>query len=264
MTAAAVLVGLLLAPAPAAAAQAPPRCELFSRDSGSAPPLVQGWFANSNDEWVLVCAQGAGAAPIYFGEGAVTRHSAVCSFVSHGLLRVGSGAASRLRRYDRSETVAMALVKGDCPLPQADEAGQRYIMTYDASRAAFVSIMQLWREFTAAGPPPEANPNLAQLLCCNLGGARSGAADGATAVANLKRLRAAIEDGRVRATSVTRIARIPGSVLRRRYALFVTDPGNVPGRVSESGPPAQARHYVVYVQNTVRGRYQVSDIAETN
>ena len=267
MTAAAALLGLLLAPAPGAAAPAPPPCEIFSRGSGSPPPLVRSWFADSDDERVLVCAQGAGAAPFYFGEGAVTRHGAVCSFVSHSLTALGSGAARRLRRYDRTETVAMALANGDCPLPHADDAAHRYIMTYDTSRAAFVSIMQLWQEFTAAGPPLEANPNLAQLICCSLGSATSGAAGVPTAVANLKLLRAAIEDGRVHADSVTRIVRLPGSVLRRRYALFVTDPGSVhpPGRVNESGrPPAEPRHYVVYVQNTVRGRYQVSDIAETN
>ena len=267
MIAAAALLGLLLAPAPAAAAQAPPPCATFSRGSGSPPPLVRGWFADSDDERVLICAQGAGATSLYFGEGAVTRHGAVCSFVSHSLTTTGSGATHRLRRYDRTETVAMALANEECPLPHAADAAHGYVMTYDTSRAAFVAIMQLWRELTAASPTLEANPNLARLICCNLGSARSGAPGVPRAVADLKRLRAAIADGRVDATSVTRVVRLPGSVLRRRYALFVTDPGSVhpPGRVNESaGPPAEARHYVVYVQNTVRDRYQVSDIAETN
>ena len=57
------------------------------------------------------------------------------------------------------------------------------------------------------------------------------------------------------AATVTRIVRIPGSVLRHRYALFVKAP---------DAPAAAASQYVVYVDKTLRGPYEITAFAETN
>jgi hypothetical protein len=261
MVATLALLTLLLAPDPSAAAQ-PAACQTFTRGSADAPALVREWFAESGDERVLVCPQPgapASAAPLYFAESAVTRHGTVCSYTSHGLTIVRRRAAVSLRRIERSEAVAMALADTDCPLPHAPGAPGAYVMTYDVSRAAFAGVMQLWQEFIAPGPA--LNPQQAPQVCCRLG-ARSAAAaapgDAATA-ALLKRLRAAAAAGRLKAGGVTRMVRLPGSALRRRYALFVKDPDKVKDR-----PPGQPGMYVIYVQKRLRGPYQVSDLGESN
>jgi hypothetical protein len=251
------LVTLLSAAGPSVAAQsAPTLCQTFTREAAAAPPLVRAWLAESGDQRVRICPQpGAtgGEARYYFGEGAVGRRGAVCSYLSHGLTTIGDGAARRLRRIERSEAVAMALADHDCPQPHPAAAPDLYVMTYDVSPTGFAAIMELWLELIAAGPP--INPNL---ICCALGSASRGASAGSpAAVANLKRLQAAVEDGRLQKTGITRIVRLPGSALRHRYALFVKDP-------DQERPVGQPGMYVIYVQKRLRGPYQVSDLGESN
>jgi hypothetical protein len=261
MTATLALLTLLFAPASAAAAQtAQAPCETFTRESAAAPALVHAWFAQSTDQRVLVCPQpGAvpGASPLlYFGESAVTRHGNVCSYLSHGLAIEGSGAARRLRRIERSEAVAMALADGECPVPHA-AVPDVYVMTYDVSRRAFAAIMELWLSFTSPGAPGTAQQE--PPVCCHLSARSASAPEGAASAASLKRLRAAAEDGRLKANALTRIVRLPGSALRRRYALFVKDPDRVKDR-----PAGQPGMYVIYVQKRLRAPYEVSDIGESN
>jgi hypothetical protein len=262
MVATLALLTLLFAPTSAAAAQttqAP--CETFTRESTAAPALVRAWFAQSTDQRVLVCPQ-PGAAPgasppLYFGESAVTRHGNVCSYLNHGLAVEGSGAARRLRRIERSEAVAMALADGEeCPLPHA-AVPDVYVMTYDVSRKAFAAIMELWLGFTSPGPAGTAQQELP--VCCHLSARSASAPEGAASTASLKRLRAAAEDGRLKANALTRIVRMPGSALRRRYALFVKDPDRVKDR-----PAGQPGLYVIYVQKRLRAPYEVSDVGESN
>jgi len=243
------LVTLLLAWAPSAARSAAPpaaatTCQTFTRaGAAAAPPLVRGWFADSGDERVLVCPQpgqqgtSAEEAPLYWGEGSVIRRGAVCSYLSHGLTAVGAGAARRLRREERTEAVAMALAGEECPVPHEGTAASAYVTTYDTSRAAFVSLMQLWSRLTTHDSVTSAAAPAA-----------------ASTTAMLERLRAAIEARRLQPPGVTRIVRIPGSALRRRYALFVKDPDR----------PAQSAMYVIYVQKKVRAPYEVTDVAESN
>jgi hypothetical protein len=262
MTAMLALLTLLTAPAPSAAAHpAEPPCQTFTRESASAPPLVRAWFADSADERVLVCPQpgesGSEAPPLYFGEGAVQRHDQVCSYARHGLAVVGSGAAPRLRRIERSEAVAMALADGECPPPHAVAGSDAYVLTYDVSPRAFAAIIELWRKFSAPGPAP--GPQQEPQVCCHLS-AKSAATPGDTAAgATLKRLRAAAEDGRLGAGSLMRIVRLPGSALRRRYALFVKDPDKVKDR-----PGGQPGMFVIYLQKRLRGPYEVSDLGTSN
>jgi hypothetical protein len=259
MVATLALLTLLLASASSAApqpAQAP--CETLTRASTAAPALVSAWLTRSTDERVLVCPQpgapSGGAAPLYFGEGAVTHHGTVCSYLSHGLAIEGSGAASRLRRIERSEAVAMTLSGDDCPLPHAEAV---YVMTYDVSRRAFAAIMELWSRFSV--PAALASPERQPQVCCNLS-AKSAAAPGNPATAAvLERLRAAAEDGRLKGSGVRRIVRLPGSALRRRYALFVKDPDRLKDR-----PAQQPGMFVIYVQKRLRGPYEVSDVGESN
>jgi hypothetical protein len=259
MVATLALVTLLSAAGPSAAArpaQAP--CQTFTREAPTAPSLVRAWFADSADERVLVCAQPgtpATAPPLYFGEGSVTRHGTVCSYLSHGLTTMGSGGARRLRRIERSEAVAMALADQDCPVPHTAAAPDVYVMTYDVSRRAFAGIMELWLRFTAPGASPEQQPP----MCCRLS-TRSAAAPGhPETAAILKRLQAAAQDGRLKASGVARIVRLPGSALRRRYALFAKDPDKVKDR-----PPGQPGMYVIYVQKRLRGPYEMSGLGESN
>jgi hypothetical protein len=54
---------------------------------------------------------------------------------------------------------------------------------------------------------------------------------------------------------VTRIVRVPGSVLRHRYALFVKAPDS---------PDAASSRFVIYLDKTLRGPYQITAFAETN
>ncbi|HEY2340683.1 MAG TPA: hypothetical protein VGH75_09145 [Steroidobacteraceae bacterium] len=239
MSASVVLTMLLLAPAGSGAAPAPPAsaCQSFSRDAQTMPPLVREWFSHSADERVLVCPQSAAGtqgteAAVYFGEGAVTQRAGVCSYLSHGLTLIGSGAAARLQRYERSEALDMALAGTGCPPPHGDAGAAAYVETYDVSSKAFIGIKRLW---SAAAQPRAAESQIAPQ-------ARA-------------RLEAEIDPGHIGAASVTRIVRIPGSVLRHRYALFLTVPE------ATRGTPAD---YVVYIDKSVRRPYEITDFAETN
>jgi hypothetical protein len=253
------LLTLLLAPDSAAAAQ--PACQTFTRGDTASPALVRAWFADSGDQRVVVCPQpGAPASetpPLYFGESGVSRDGTVCSYTSHGLAIAGSGAARRLRRFDRTQAVAMALAAQDCPRPHAAAASEGYVMTYDVGRRAFAAIMELWLQFTAAGSA--ANPQQQPHVCCRLSASAAAAPGAATTAAILKRLRAAAAAGRLQASGVMRIVRLPGSALRHRYALFVKDPDKAQGRL-----PGQPGMYVIYVQKRLRAPYEVSDVGESN
>jgi hypothetical protein len=260
MIATLALVTLVSAPGSSGAAKpAAAPCETYMRSSAEIPALVRGWLAGSVDERVRVCPQpGAAAAespPLYFGEGAVNRHGAVCSYLSHELAPMGNGTARRLRRIESSEAVAMALTDNDCPQPHSAAAPDVYVMTYDVSPRAFAPIMQLWRQFSAPGASPEQQPP----VCCHLS-TRSTAAPGSRETAAiLKRLRTAAEEVRLERSGVARIVRMPGSALRRRYALFVKDPDKVQDR-----PPGQPGMFVIYVQKRLRGPYEVSGLGESN
>jgi hypothetical protein len=259
VTATVVLLTLLLAPAAADAAHAPaaPSCQSFSRDAQSAPPLVRAWFTASADERVVMCPQsataaGAAAVPLYFGEGAVSRHGEVCSYLSHGLTLIGSGAAARLERYERSEALDMALAgAGGCPQPHGTADTPPYVETYDIAPAAFASIMRLWSAATAA---LAARPNE---QCCSghAAAAQPHAAEGRIAPEAREHIEAALGPDHMLSTTITRIVRIPGSVLRHRYALFlsVADPAGV-----------SAALYVVYVDKPLRGQYEITAFTETN
>jgi hypothetical protein len=264
-----VLSMLLAAPAAAGAAPPPPAsaCQSFSRDAQTMPPLVREWFSQSADERVLVCAQGAAGtqgteAAVYFGEGAVKRHGGVCSYRSHGLTLIGSGPGARLQRYERSEALDMALAGTGCPAPHGDAGAAAYVETYDVSSEAFIGIMRLWSAATAALAADKEH-------CCAMpadthGSASSAAHPGAAgqpraaessiAPEARARLEAEIDPGHIGAARVTRIVRIPGSVLRHRYALFLTVPDATRG-----GPV-----YVVYIDKSVRRPYEITDFAETN
>ena len=243
MTATGVLVTLLLAPAASGAAAAP-ACETFARGSATLPMLVGEWFGHSSDERVVKCPQAGppgreGATALYFGEGALTQHGAVCKYPRHGLTLTGTGAAARLQRYDRSEALAMALAGAGCPRPHDPASAQGYIETYDISTSTFMGIMQLWSAIT----------NGAAVNASGTGASRSAAAAPARA-----RLQAELGTNTSEAT-VTRIVRIPGSVLRRRYALFVKAPQASGGGASQ---------YVIYMDKRVRGPYEITAFAETN
>ena len=247
MTATVVLVTLLLAPAATGSAAPPGGCTTYTRGGDALPPHVSEWLAHSTDERVVRCPQpgapgGAAATALYFGEGAVTRHGTVCTYPRHGLTLAGSGAAARLVRYDRSEALAMALADPECPPPHAPTTAQGYVETYDISTATFVGIMRLWSGL--AGAPavaPAAAPS-------GSGGT------GALAAGTRARLQAALGAPTSGAT-VTRIVRIPGSVLRHRYALFVKAPDTPAGAGSQ---------YVIYVDKKLRGPYDITAFAETN
>ncbi|HEY6824469.1 MAG TPA: hypothetical protein VI195_08515 [Steroidobacteraceae bacterium] len=259
VTATVVLLALLLAPAAAGAAHPPaaPSCQSFSREGQSPPPLVRAWFADSADQRVVVCPQsataaGAGPVPLYFGEGAVSQHGEVCSYLSHGLTLIGSGASARLQRYERSEALDMALTgAAGCPQPHTAAGTPAYVETYDTTPAAFEGIMRLWSAATAALALP-ANEH-----CCagRAAAAQSGAAAGRIAPEAREHIEAALGADHTSTATVTRIVRIPGSVLRHRYALFLTVTGTAGG---------SAALYVVYVDKPLRGTYEITAFAETN
>lgn len=242
MTATVVLVTLLLAPA-ASGSTAAAACQSFTRGGATLPTLVSEWFARSTDERVLMCPQAGapgseGATSLYFGEGVVTQQGAVCTYLSHGLTLAGSGSAARLQRYDRSEALAMALAAGPgCPTPHDPTSAQGYIETYDISTATFVGIMRQWSAVTSNAAANASGSD----------GARSAAAARARLQAEL--------GTRMGETAVTRIVRIPGSVLRHRYALFVKAPQPSGGGASQ---------YVIYVDKRIRGPYEITAFAETN
>jgi hypothetical protein len=236
VTATVVLVSLLLAPAANGGAAAPAACETFTRGTGTRPPLVHDWLTHSGDERVVMCPQpGAPGTTLYFGEGALTQHGTVCTYPRHGLTLAGTGAAARLQRYDRSEALAMALAGPECPPPHAPTSAQGYVETYDISTSTFVGIMRLWSSIATA-------PTAAS-------GARAGTVAGTRA-----RVQAAL-GSRTSEATLSRIVRIPGSVLRHRYALFL----KVPDASSEA-----SSQYVIYVDKSLRGPYEITAFAETN
>lgn len=244
MTATVALLMLLLPSATAVAAPAPtpapPACQTFTRNDATPPPLVRAWFAHSSDERVRLCPQFAAAAgediaPLYFGEGPVAQHGKVCSYPSHVLTRMGRGSGERLQRQEGTEALEMALAGAECPVPHAGR--HDYVQTYDVSVAAFASIMRLWSQTSAAlaaGVPTAVD---------------------ATGTDVRKRLEAALAPGHSAGAVVNRLVRIPGSVLRHRYALFI----KVPERAADAGPL-----YVIYVDKALRGPYWISAFAETN
>jgi hypothetical protein len=244
------VVLLLLGAMDAQALRAQPAelpCQTFTRASPAAPDVVRDWLAHSSDDHVIVCTAAGVAqdvAPLYNGESGVTRHGTLCSYSSHALIRAGSGAASRLQRFERGEAVSMALAGGDCPAPHASTTEQRYTTTYDLSPAAFVSIMQYW---AAAVDSTQSFDR--ELTCC---GAGEGSAAGTALAAETRtRLRAAIAAGRIKAAGVTRIVRFSGRVLHRRYALTLPDPDS---------RPAGATVYVIYLSKWAAGPYHITGI----
>jgi hypothetical protein len=229
-------------------------CQTFTRASAAAPEIVRGWLARSSDDHVIVCTpHGPGAetdaTPLYTGESAVTKRGTLCSYSSHGLTKVGTGAASRLQRYERADAVGMALAGGDCPAPPAAAAGERYTTTYDLSPAAFVQIMEFWAAAAASVQSFDR-----ELACCDVrGGSTGAAADTAVATATRQRLRVAIEAGRMKTATVTRIVRISGRGMRRRYALFVADPDS---------RPAGSTVYVIYLSRWLGGPYHITGVTD--
>jgi hypothetical protein len=253
VTATVVLVTLLLAPADPGSAAASAACQTYTRGSGTLPALVREWFAHSPDERVVMCPQagapgGEGATALYFGEGGLTQHGAVCTYLRHGLTLAGGGTAARLERYDRSDALAMAIAAPQCPRPHAQTSTQGYIETYDISTSTFVGIMRLWSATATA--PATACAAATASRGCSSGTAGAKGSVGETDA----RLQAALGT-RMNGATVTRIVRIPGSVLRHRYALFVKAP---------DAPAAAASQYVVYVDKTLRGPYEITAFAETN
>src|SRR5262249_10089786 len=114
LTATVVLVTLLLTPAASGSAAAPGDCRTYTRGSEALPAHVGGGFAHSLDGGIVRCLEAGapgsgGATALYFGGGGVTQHGTVCMSPRHGLTLTGNGAAARLERYDRSESLAMAL-----------------------------------------------------------------------------------------------------------------------------------------------------------
>jgi hypothetical protein len=262
-----VLLSLLVAPAApdAAHASAPPACQSFSREAQTPamPAFVRAWFAHSTDERVTVCPQNAAAsgessAPLYFGEGAVSQQGGVCSYRSHGLKLSGSGGAARLQRYERSEALNMALAGKACPTPHG--AGTTpYVETYDITPAAFEEMMRLWSQAAAAVVAPSSQH------CCARAAASAnpaGMGTGAIAATELRiapearqHLEAALGPDHLLTPTVTRIVRIPGRMLRHRYALFVT--------VTDPAADSSAL-YVVYVDKALRSANEITAFAQTN
>jgi hypothetical protein len=254
VTAAVVLVTLLLAPGASGSAVPAAACKTYARSSETLPALVGEWFSHSLDERVVVCPQASssaseGTAVLYFGEGGLTQHGAVCTYPRHGLTLTGSGAGARLERYDRSEALAMTSAGPDCPAPHAPTSAQGYVETYDISTSTFLGIMRLWSAI--ASPPTAAACGAATASReCNSGsGGRS-----APAAETHARLQAVLGT-RASGATVTRIVRIPGSVMRHRYALFVKAPDTPGGTGSQ---------YVIYVDKSLRGPYELTAFAETN
>jgi hypothetical protein len=234
-----LLGALLLAAVHPARAQVSAACQTYTRASGSMPDMVRDWLTRSGDDHVRVCGRGApgvagggeaDAAPLYSGESVVRKQGVVCSYATHGLAPVGTGAHRQLRRYERGDPHAMVLAGLECPPPHAES----YTVTYDVSAAAFVSIMDLWSSVAASTAAWD------RALCCG----------GATG----QRLRAAIGAGRMKSAAVPRIVQMsPGLKLHRRYALFVADP--------DSSPPG-SRLYVLYVSHALGGGWRISGLAD--
>ena len=234
-----VLVALAAGGA-ARAQELPPSCQTYTRSGAAAPELVRAWLAHSADDHVIVCAAAASEAQgalLYSGESAVAHAEGVCSYSSHGLNPAGSDGKRELRRYDRGDALHMALATTDCPAPHAP--AQAYTETYDVSPAAFVAIMQLWSAAAAS----------VQMLEAEIEGHGSDRGDSATG----RRLRQAIETGRMKAAPVIRIVRLSGAGLHRRYALFVADPAR---------GPRESTLYVIYLTRWIGGPWHISGVAD--
>jgi hypothetical protein len=248
-------VALLLAWAGTARAQpAGPSCQTFTR-SGAAPEIVRSWLERSGDARVLACTPppapgGTQGATLYTGESAVTRSRSVCRYSSHLLIRVGAGAANGLQRAESAEGVGMAIAGGggDCPAPHSAPA-ELYTMTYDLTPALYESIMAFWAATAASAAAFDH-----QLACCTVRGSAAATPASAAASATRERLRAAIAVGRMQAAAVTRIVRLAGHGMRRRYALFVADPDS---------RPADATVYVIYLSRSLfGGPWRFTDITD--
>ena len=187
-------------------------------------------------------------ATLYTGESAVTRSRSVCSYSSHLLTRVGTGAASRLQRFESAEGVGMAIHgSGACPAPHSTPA-ELYTVTYELTPAVFESIMAFWATAAASAGAFDH-----ELTCCTVAGSAAAAPASAAASATRERLRAAIAAGRMRAAAVTRIVRLAGRGVRHRYALFVADPDS---------RPAGTTVYVIYLSKWLGGPWRISNITD--
>jgi|SRR5579862_8794927 len=225
----ALLLPLVL---PLAARAAAPDCEVFTRDSANAPQQVRQWLQSSQDARVRVCQLLAGdaATAVFTGEGAVSRSGDVCSYASHGLTSLGSAEHAHLTRYESEEMRAMLLAGSACPVPHASGA-PTYTLTYQVRPKVFEAVMRWWQALLQSAAPqlPASAPGTA--------GAR---------------LRTALAAGRLREAPVVRLVRIPGSLLRHRYTLFVADP--------EAAP---AGAYVIYLSKFPRAPWQITGVADT-
>jgi hypothetical protein len=216
------------------AGQADP-CQSFSRTSAEAPEIVRHWLSHFPDDQVVVCTHPGGAAPadpLYSTESRIVLEGGVCSYSSHVLVALGSGAKRALHRYEHGDSVYMAPGARPCPAPHA--AGS-YTETYDVSPAVFESLMRQWSADAASA-------HSYALACPSCSGASA------------RRLRAAIEAGRMQGAPVMRIVRIPGAGFTRRYELFVADPQRAPG---------ESTLYVVYFERWLGGPWHLSGVADT-
>lgn len=225
----ALLLPLVL---PLAARAAAPDCEVFTRDSANAPPPVHEWLRTSQDARVRVCHMLPGDAQtaVFTGEGTVSRSGDVCSYASHGLTSLGNGEHRHLTRYESDEMHAMLLADAACPVPHASGA-PTYTLTYQVSPRVFVAVMRWWQALLLSAAP-------------QLPAAAAGTAGA--------RLRAALGAGRLRDAAVVRLVRIPGSLLRHRYTLFVADP--------EAAPSGA---YVIYLSKRPRAAWEITAVADT-
>ena len=115
--------------------------------------------------------------------------------------------------------------------------------------------MQLWSAAATAVAPAEPEHG-----CCASSAAKAKSGGGASASVHMApearaRLEAAIDPGRMKGVSVTRLVRLPGSALRHRYALFIGVPDGSTGNPSP---------YVIYLDKSLRGPYEITAFAETN
>ena len=95
-----------------------------------------------------------------------------------------------------------------------------------------------------------------ELACCAAAGSGTAVAVAPTTLSDsARRLRGAIDAGRMKSATVARIVRVSSSVWQRRYALFVANPDS---------SDAQARLYVIYLRKPLRGPYHITSIADTN
>ena len=224
---------LLLLSLPLAAQAAAPDCEVFARDSAQAPPAVRDWLQASGDARVRVCHLVSGDAAtraVFTGEGAVNRNGEVCSYVSHGLTSAGNAQHPHLVRYESDEMLAMVFGGAECPVPHAAGAAP-YTLTYQVSARAFASVMHWWQALLLSAAP--------ELPADDAAGPTT-------------RLRAALAAGRLREAPVLRLVRIPGSLLRHRYTLFIADPDQAPYGA-----------YVIYLSKRPRAPWQVTAVADT-